>query len=94
MPIINPSINISVGSYGEEYIASFYNYFLDNEPGFRDYSSFYKCGFSSNAIYFNALDDKQETHGLNIDDNISRKDLLEDLRNDDEIGRASCRERV
>lgn len=85
MPIINPSINISVGSYGEEYIASFYNYFLDNEPGFRDYSSFYKCGFSSNAIYFNALDDKQETHGLNIDDNISRKDLLEELRNDDAI---------
>ena len=85
MPIINPSINISVGSYGEEYIASFYNYFLDNEPGFRDYSSFYKYGISNHALFFNTLDEDLKIHDLNIDDNASRKDLLAQLRDDDTI---------
>ena len=85
MPIINPSINISIGSYGEKYITSFYNYFLDNEPGFRDYSSFYKYGISNHALFFNTLDEDLKIHDLNIDDNASRKDLLAQLRDDDTI---------
>lgn len=83
MPTINPSINISIGSYGEKYITSFHKYFSENEQKLKDYASFYKYGNTSDTIYFNALENELETCKLKIDDNANRKDLLEKLKEED-----------
>ena len=85
MTVINPSINISIGNYGKEYITSFHSYFSENEPEFNEYASFYKCGISSDAIYFNFLKEECIKKDLNLDDKFNRRDLFGRLSEEDNI---------
>lgn len=85
MPVINPAINISIGSYGEKYISSFHKYFTANEPVFSQHSSFFECGFDSDHIYFNSIQSTAEISKIEIKDSDNREDLYKQLGEDDNI---------
>jgi len=83
MGVVNPAINIAIGNYGKEYITSFYNYFIENEPYFKDYSAFYLCGINTEGVFFSKLDDKDNQHIIALEENIDRRALFELLNLED-----------
>ena len=79
---MNPSINISIGNYGEKYISSFHNYFMKNEPEFLSFSSFYKCGISKDGVFFNLLNDDSTVNKHEVIEDSKRDITLQLLKND------------
>jgi len=84
MAVINPSINFSIGNNGKEYITSFYNYFMENEPQFKSFSTFYKTGLDEDGIYFTRLNNDAKSYNLQYSEDNTRKEILELITNESE----------
>jgi len=78
--MVDPSINISIGKYGEKYNASFHKYFKDKESVLNNCSTFYQCAITNEGVVFNQLNDKSKIFALEINDNIQRNELLDKLQ--------------
>ena len=61
--IVNPSINISIGDYGEKYLTSFHDYFNEHEQRFTEFASFYNIYYRENKLSI-------VSDGNNISDSI------------------------
>lgn len=64
--LVNPSINIAIGKYGESCNDSFHKHFMEREKDLKNYASFYSLEQKDNNLKYFSVQQNEFTHKINL----------------------------